>query len=117
MSEFRDKPSYGMNRRSKSYRDFGESVKQEEIKEAIPVREMKLERVLETLNQLLRLLDGFLAYRFLEMEYVDCAKAFDAYVGTTKRIDGLVGFDGWCKDIGVARSFEYPEVQSFACDF
>ncbi|KAA8523001.1 hypothetical protein F0562_009424 [Nyssa sinensis] len=140
--EFRDEPSYGMNRRSRSYGDFGESVKQEERKEATPVREMKPERVLERLNQLLRLLDRFLACkptgvaknsrmvlvalylvvkesfrlyadicevlgilldRFLEMEYADCVKAFDAYVGAAKMIDELVGFYGWCKDIGVAR--------------
>ncbi|XP_057967392.1 putative clathrin assembly protein At2g25430 [Malania oleifera] len=49
--------------------------------------------------------------RFLEMEYQDCVKAFEVYVRAAKQIDELVGFYGWCKDIGVARSLEYPEVQ------
>lgn len=48
--------------------------------------------------------------RFFEMEYADCVKAFDAHVGATKLIDELVGFYSWCKDIGLARSSEYPEV-------
>ncbi|PSS20934.1 Clathrin assembly protein [Actinidia chinensis var. chinensis] len=45
------------------------------------------------------------------MEYVDCVKSFDAYVNAAKMIDELVLFYGWCKEIGVARSSEYPEVQ------
>jgi len=49
--------------------------------------------------------------RFLEMEYVDCVKAFDAYVNAAKMIGELVAYYGWCKNIGVARSSEYPEVQ------
>lgn len=52
------------------------------------------------------LLDGF-----TEMEYAVCVKAFDAYVSAAKMIDELVGFYGWCKDMGIARSSEYPEVQ------
>uniref|UniRef100_A0A5B7B0H8 ENTH domain-containing protein n=1 Tax=Davidia involucrata TaxID=16924 RepID=A0A5B7B0H8_DAVIN len=148
--EFKDEPSHGMDRRSRSYGDLNESVRREERKEATPVREMKPERVLERLNQLLQLLDRLLTCRptgaaknsrmvlvalypavkesfrlyvdisdvlvilldrFSEMEYADCVKAFDAYVGAAKMIDELVGFYGWCKDIGVARSSEYPEVQ------
>ena len=49
--------------------------------------------------------------RFFEMEYQDCVKAFDAYASAAKQIDELVGFYNWCKDTGVARSSEYPEVQ------
>lgn len=49
--------------------------------------------------------------RFFEMEYPDCVKAFDAYASTAKQIDELVAFYNWCKDTGVARSSEYPEVQ------
>ncbi|XP_068338380.1 putative clathrin assembly protein At2g25430 [Pyrus communis] len=49
--------------------------------------------------------------KFTEMEYADCLKAFDAYVNAAKMIDELVGFYGWCKDMGIARSSEYPEVQ------
>ncbi|XP_009759128.1 putative clathrin assembly protein At2g25430 [Nicotiana tabacum] len=49
--------------------------------------------------------------KFFDMEYQDCVKAFDAYSSAAKQIDELVGFFNWCKDIGVARSSEYPEVQ------
>ncbi|XP_071692746.1 putative clathrin assembly protein At2g25430 [Rutidosis leptorrhynchoides] len=49
--------------------------------------------------------------RFFDMEYQDCVKAFDAYVSASKQIDELVGFYNWCKDMGIARSTEYPEVQ------
>ncbi|KAL3330129.1 hypothetical protein AABB24_034140 [Solanum stoloniferum] len=49
--------------------------------------------------------------KFFDMEYEDCVKAFDAYASASKQIDELVGFYNWCKDIGIARSSEYPEVQ------
>ncbi|KAI7988989.1 putative clathrin assembly protein [Camellia lanceoleosa] len=149
--DFKDEDSYGTTRRSsRSYGDLNESAGREQRREATPVREMKPERVLEKLNQLLRLLDRFLACRptgaaknsrmvlvalylvvkesfrlyadicevlgvlldrFSEMEYADCVKAFDAYVNAAKMIDELVAFYSWCKDIGVARSSEYPQVQ------
>ncbi|KAK2991920.1 hypothetical protein RJ640_006097 [Escallonia rubra] len=148
--EPRDEFSYGMNQRSRSYGDLSESVGRGERKEATPVREMTAERLLERLNQLLRLLDRFLSCKptggaknsrlvhvvlylavkesfrlyadvcevlgvllnlFPEMDYTDCVKAFDAYVGAGKMIDELAGFYSWCKDIGVARSSEFPEVQ------
>lgn len=49
--------------------------------------------------------------RFFDMEYEDCVKAFDAYASAAKQIDELIGFYNWCKDTGVARSSECPEVQ------
>lgn len=49
--------------------------------------------------------------RFFDMEYSDCVKAFDAYASAAKQIDELIAFYNWCKDTGVARSSEYPEVQ------
>lgn len=49
--------------------------------------------------------------KFFDMEYQDCVKAFDCYAGAAKQIDELVGFYNWCKDIGLARSSEYPDVQ------
>lgn len=49
--------------------------------------------------------------KFFDMEYSDCIKAFDAYASAAKQIDELIGFYNWCKDTGVARSSEYPEVQ------
>ncbi|XP_010525951.1 PREDICTED: putative clathrin assembly protein At2g25430 [Tarenaya hassleriana] len=49
--------------------------------------------------------------KFFDMEYMDCVKAFDAYASAAKQIDELISFYYWCKDTGVARSSEYPEVQ------
>ncbi|KAJ6915167.1 hypothetical protein NC651_017220 [Populus alba x Populus x berolinensis] len=49
--------------------------------------------------------------KFFDMEYPDCVKAFDAYASAAKQIDELIALYNWCKDIGVARSSEYPEVQ------
>ncbi|CAL0307113.1 unnamed protein product [Lupinus luteus] len=54
---------------------------------------------------------GVVMDRFTEMEYAHCVKAFDAYVSAAKMFDELAGFYGWCKDLGIARSSEYPEVQ------
>ncbi|XP_062024633.1 probable clathrin assembly protein At4g32285 [Rosa rugosa] len=49
--------------------------------------------------------------KFFDMEYTDCVKAFEAYASAAKQIDELVAFYSWCKDTGVARSSEYPEIQ------
>ncbi|KAL3746566.1 hypothetical protein ACJRO7_015516 [Eucalyptus globulus] len=49
--------------------------------------------------------------KFFDMEYQDCAKAFDAYASAAKQIDELIAFYNWCKETGMARSSEYPEVQ------
>lgn len=49
--------------------------------------------------------------KFFDMEYADCVKAFDAYASAAKQIDELIAFYNWCKETGVARSSEYPEVQ------
>lgn len=49
--------------------------------------------------------------KFFDMEYQDSVKAFDAYASAAKQIDELIAFYSWCKDTGVARSSEYPEVQ------
>ncbi|KAI3716707.1 hypothetical protein L1987_67769 [Smallanthus sonchifolius] len=49
--------------------------------------------------------------RFYDMEHQDCVKAFDAYASAAKQIDELSGFYNFCKDMGIARSSEYPEVQ------
>lgn len=141
---------HGMERRKRFFNEPDESAGREEKSGATPTREMKPEKVLERLNQLLQLLDRFLACRptgaaknsrmvlvalyslvkesfklyadicellqilldrFPEMEYADCVKTFDAYVSAAKMIDELVGTYNWCKDIGIARSSEFPEVQ------
>ncbi|KAI3446899.1 hypothetical protein Pfo_003564 [Paulownia fortunei] len=51
---------------------------------------------------------------FLELEYAYRVKAFDAYVNAAKMIDELVRFYSWCKDIGLVRSSEFPEVQKIS---
>lgn len=149
---YKDKDEYDngmMGRRTRSYGDLSESVGREKRKET-PMREMRPERVLGKLNQLLKILDrilacrptgaaktsrlvlvalyqvvresfgvyveicealGVLLDRFMEMAYADCVKGFDAYVSAAKMIDELVAFYNWCKDMGIARSSEYPEVQ------
>lgn len=148
--EYGDEFDSGLQRKSRSYGDLNESVGREQKTEATPIREMKPARVLEKLNQLLKILDrvlacrpagaaknsrlvivalyqvvkesfrtyveicdalGVLLDRFMEMEYADCVKAFDAYVNAAKMIDELIGFYNWCKDNGIARTSEYPEVQ------
>ncbi|CAN0900197.1 Putative clathrin assembly protein At2g25430 [Linum grandiflorum] len=54
---------------------------------------------------------GVLLDRFTEMGYVNSVKTFEIHVSAGKMIDELIGFYGWCKDIGIARSSEYPDVQ------
>lgn len=153
--EFSNSSGYGMQRRTRSYGDLSESSmakeqRREAAAAATPMREMRPERVLEKLHQLLRILDRILACRpagaakssrlvivalyqivkesfgtyvevcealrvlldrFTEMEYGDCVKTFNVYIAAAKMIDELAGFYGWCKEVGIARSSEYPEVQ------
>ncbi|KAI3424562.1 ENTH domain-containing protein [Psidium guajava] len=49
--------------------------------------------------------------RFALMEYGDCLKAFDTYVGAAKLIDELIGNYNWCRDAGIARMSEFREVE------
>lgn len=49
--------------------------------------------------------------KFFDMEYPDCVKTYDSYASAAQQIDELIGFYNWCKDMGVARTSEYPEVQ------
>jgi hypothetical protein len=77
--------------------------------------------VIATLYPLLR--DSFTLYddisavlaalldRFFDMEYPECVKAFETYVGAAKQIDSLLAFYAWCDDAGVARSSDFPEVR------
>lgn len=152
-SEFRVEYGHGVNNRPRSYGYLDEPVVRGVREKGTPLREMKTEKVSQRLNQLLRLLDRFLACRptgaakdsriilvavyslvkesfrlyvdlcevlhvlldrFSNMEYEDCLKSFDTYVGAAKMIEELVGFYSWCKDTGIARSSEYPELQEIA---
>ncbi|XP_030515372.2 putative clathrin assembly protein At2g25430 [Rhodamnia argentea] len=49
--------------------------------------------------------------RFALMQYGDCLKAFDTCVGAAKLIDELMRHYNWCRDAGIARMSEFPEVQ------
>ncbi|RCV15540.1 hypothetical protein SETIT_3G064200v2 [Setaria italica] len=49
--------------------------------------------------------------RFFDMEYAECVKAFETYVGAAKQIETLLAFYAWCDDAGVARSSDFPDVK------
>ncbi|XP_066362353.1 probable clathrin assembly protein At4g32285 [Miscanthus floridulus] len=49
--------------------------------------------------------------RFFDMDYPECVKAFETYVGTAKQIDALRAFYAWCDDAGVARSSNFPDIR------
>ncbi|KAJ6381116.1 hypothetical protein OIU77_029915 [Salix suchowensis] len=86
--------------------------KREKKKEITPIKEMKPERLLGILDQQLRILDRVLACRPTGMAKNDRLVLVSLYqmVKETKIIDDLVMFYGWCKDMGIGSSSEYPEV-------
>lgn len=49
--------------------------------------------------------------RFPDLEHPNSAKAFDTVCRAAKQVDELKAFYAWCKDTGVARSSEFPEVE------
>ena len=49
--------------------------------------------------------------QFMELEIPECTKVHDIFCRTSKQFDELHSFYVWSKDIGVARSSEYPEVE------
>jgi len=49
--------------------------------------------------------------RFFDMDYPECVKAFETYVGTAKQIDALRAFYAWCDDAGVVRSSDIADVR------
>lgn len=57
---------------------------------------------------------GVLLDRFSRLEYAIGVKAFDESVYAAKMNDELVGFYNWCKDLGVARSSEFPKVEKIS---
>lgn len=54
---------------------------------------------------------GILIDCFMELEIPDCAKVYEIFCRIGKQFDELDMFYGWCKQIGIARSSEYPEVE------
>lgn len=55
------------------------------------------------------LMDGF-----FDMEYQDCVSSFETYTKAAKQIDELASFYNLCKNIGVCRTSEYPDVQKIS---
>lgn len=49
--------------------------------------------------------------RFMELEIPDCIKVYEIFYRISKQFDELDAYYSWGKEIGVARSSEYPEVE------
>ena len=54
---------------------------------------------------------GILIDRFMELEVHDCVKVYEVFCRAGKQFDELDMFYSWCKNIGIARSSEYPELE------
>ncbi|ESQ37932.1 hypothetical protein EUTSA_v10028524mg [Eutrema salsugineum] len=54
---------------------------------------------------------GVLIDRFMELDIHDSIKVYDIFSRVSKQFDELDPFYGWCKNMGVARSSEYPELE------
>ncbi|CAH2071928.1 unnamed protein product [Thlaspi arvense] len=54
---------------------------------------------------------GVLIDRFMELDIHDSIKVYDIFCRVSKQLDELDPFYGWCKNMGVARSSEYPELE------
>ncbi|GFS37258.1 ENTH/ANTH/VHS superfamily protein [Actinidia rufa] len=49
--------------------------------------------------------------RFVVFEIADCVRVYEIFCRVAKQFDELDEFYGWCKNVGIARSSEYPEVE------
>ncbi|KAL3729674.1 hypothetical protein ACJRO7_026757 [Eucalyptus globulus] len=49
--------------------------------------------------------------RFTEMELADCGKAYEIFLRVRKQFYALEEFYAWCKNVGIARTSEYPEIE------
>ncbi|XP_050378878.1 putative clathrin assembly protein At1g03050 [Argentina anserina] len=54
---------------------------------------------------------GTLIDRFMELEVPDGVKVYEVFVRIGKQFDELDVFYTWCKNVGIARTSEYPEVE------
>lgn len=54
---------------------------------------------------------GVLIDRFMELDIHDSIKVYEIFCRLSKQFDELDPFYGWCKNMGVARSSEYPELE------
>ncbi|XP_030550303.1 putative clathrin assembly protein At1g03050 [Rhodamnia argentea] len=49
--------------------------------------------------------------RFTEMEIAECIKVYEIFAKVGKQFDELEIFYAWCKNVGIARTSEYPEIE------
>uniref|UniRef100_A0A5B6YQD0 ENTH domain-containing protein n=1 Tax=Davidia involucrata TaxID=16924 RepID=A0A5B6YQD0_DAVIN len=54
---------------------------------------------------------GILIERFTELEIADSVKVYEIFCRVAKQFDELDVFYGWCKNFGIARASEYPDVE------
>ncbi|GAB2277677.1 hypothetical protein Dimus_012382 [Dionaea muscipula] len=115
-----------------------------------PVKDMKIEQILSSMQHLMQLLERFLATRptgtakhnrivivalyqavkesfhiyyettdilgilidkFMELEVPECVKVYEIFCRVSKQFDELDAYYQWSKEVGIARSAEYPEVE------
>ncbi|KAL0797297.1 hypothetical protein Bca101_052471 [Brassica carinata] len=54
---------------------------------------------------------GILIERFMELNIPDSIKVYDIFCRVSKQFEELDQFYSWCKNTGIARSSEYPEIE------
>ncbi|KAM5574753.1 putative clathrin assembly protein [Rosa sericea] len=54
---------------------------------------------------------GLFIDRFMDLEVPDGVKVYEVFVRIGKQFDELDVFYSWCKNVGIARASEYPEVE------
>ena len=54
---------------------------------------------------------GVLIERFMELDIADSIKVYDIFCRVSKQFEELDQFYSWCKNMGIARSSEYPEIE------
>ena len=54
---------------------------------------------------------GVLIERFMELDIPDSIKVYDIFCRVSKQFEEQDQFYSWCKNMGIARSSEYPEIE------
>ncbi|KAA8545564.1 hypothetical protein F0562_020348 [Nyssa sinensis] len=54
---------------------------------------------------------GILIERFTDLEVPDSVKVYEIFCRVAKQFDELDVFYGWCKNVGISRASEYPDVE------
>ncbi|KAF8111557.1 hypothetical protein N665_0074s0085 [Sinapis alba] len=54
---------------------------------------------------------GVLIERFMELDIPDSVKIYDIFCRVSKQFEELDQFYSWCRNMGIARSSEYPEIE------